>query len=119
MNGFLSLSELQIGLSQSGLSEDDIKQLFSLLDTNGDESVDHEEFSAGFAKYEALAQGGVSARELLRQWSAGKPSKLTDSASRVQCCPVQGCPVPAQKVGLMLDEPRRVVLIGCSGSGKS
>ena len=34
-------------------------------------------------------------------------------------CPVQCCPAPAHKIGLMADEPPRIVFIGCTGSGKS
>ena len=118
-DGRLSLSEMEARLLESGLEPDDVAQLFSLLDSDGDGFVDRAEFGAGFVKYQSLEQGGVSSRELLRQWAASKPHKLASSQSSVAVCPGQCCPAPAHKVGLLKDEPRRVVFVGCTGSGKS
>ena len=118
-DGTLSLSELVGKLSQFGLAQDEVEQLFMLLDTNRDGSVDRAEFAAGFAKYEALERGGVSGRELLKVWAAGNSKQLANKVSNVAFCPGQCCPAPAHKVGLMRDEPPRVVFVGCTGSGKS
>ena len=78
-DGRLSLSEMEARLLESGLEPDDVAQLFSLLDSDGDGFVDRAEFGAGFVKYQSLEQGGVSSRELLRQWAASKPHKLASS----------------------------------------
>ena len=115
----LSLSEMEGRLAQLGLAQEEIEQMFSLMDRNGDNFVDREEFVAGFAKYESLEQGGVSARELLRRWAAGKPNKLASKESSVAMCPSQCCPAAMHKIRLLKDEPRRVVFVGCTGSGKS
>jgi hypothetical protein len=118
-DGMLSLSELLGRLSQIGLTEDDAERLLVLLDTDGNSVVDRNEFAAGFARYEALMRSGLSGRELLKTWGAANARQAANKVSNVAFCPGQCCPAPAHKVGLLQDEPPRVVFVGCTGSGKS
>ena len=122
-SGKLSLPELQTALHDSfGFGAEEIITVFTILDRDGDGEVDRAEFIAGFDKYEALSTGGAHARELLKIWAAGTPDHLKDKRSEVvcgaasQCC---GCPMDTGAVGLLQDEPPRLVFVGCTGCGKS
>jgi hypothetical protein len=118
-SGKLSLPELQAALSKSfGFTDDEVETVFSILDRDGDNEVDRAEFVAGFDKYEALANGSLPAQILLKLWSAGTVDALKEKRSEVvvNCC---GCPAPPPKVGLLQDEPPRLVFVGCTGCGKS
>lgn len=73
-------------------------------------------------RYESLLHSGAAARELLKVWSAGSSDVLKDKHSAVVCGPASqccGCPVARPKVGLLQDEPPRLVFVGCTGCGKS
>jgi hypothetical protein len=48
------MSELHDKLSKFGLSKAEIKQVFSLLNTNENGSMDRAEFAAGFDRHETF-----------------------------------------------------------------
>ena len=58
-SGTLSLAEMHCRLSDFGLDDEQIEQLFFALDTDNDGAVSAEEFEAGFGKVTAMVAGGA------------------------------------------------------------
>eukprot|EP01051_Picozoa_sp_SAG22_P014030 SAG22_NODE_1646_length_3900_cov_8.380952_2_plen_444_part_00 len=59
-NGSLTLAEMSCRLSDFGLLDEQIEQLFYALDTNNDGVVSSAEFEAGFGKVEAVVSGSAA-----------------------------------------------------------
>ena len=60
-DGTLSCAELSSRLSDFGLGDEEIAELFLRLDTNGDGKIDSEEWLAGYGRYQAATAGNGSA----------------------------------------------------------
>mgnify|MGYP002632139099 CR=1 FL=1 len=60
-DGTLSCAELSSRLSDFGLGDEEIAELFLRLDTNGDGKIDSEEWLAGYGRYHAATAGNGSA----------------------------------------------------------
>eukprot|EP01047_Picozoa_sp_COSAG01_P010205 COSAG01_NODE_429_length_17183_cov_22.990869_18_plen_170_part_00 len=81
----LSRSELQCKLSDFGLTDADIEQLFCRLDTDGDGSIDLDEWIAGYSVYCGLVSGGAGVTPILSPSSSilkkTKPARSDQKAA--------------------------------------